>query len=52
MPSKKEIKKKTSVTEFVLGHEKVTRTDLIEMVIATVFIVYLSFFVLKIHEII
>ena len=52
MPSKKEIRKKTSVTEFVLGHEKVTRTDLIELIIAAVFIIYLAFFVLKIHEII
>ncbi|MCK5233759.1 MAG: hypothetical protein KAJ91_02975 [Candidatus Aenigmarchaeota archaeon] len=52
MSAKKESKKKTSVLEFVFGHKEVTRTDLIEMVIAAVFIVYLSFFVLKIHEII
>ena len=52
MPSKKENRKKTSVAKFFLGHEKATRTDLIELAIAAVFIVYLAFFVLKIHEII
>ncbi len=52
MQSKKESKKKTSILEFFLGHEKITRTDLIELIIAAVFIVYLAFFVLKIHEII
>lgn len=44
--------RKGSLAAFLFGHEKLNKADIIEIILATLLIVYIVFYILKVREII